>query len=66
MSNVMIYDVLNAARYLGVNRRTVYRWIDSGEINALIIGGIVYVEQEVLDQFVDRHPNDYEDRESEE
>jgi len=66
MPNVMIYDIGNAARYLGVSRRTVYRWIDSGEINALIVGGIVYVEQEVLDQFVDRHPDDYEDREEEE
>ena len=65
MPNVTIYDVGKAARYLGVNRRTVYRWIDSGALNALIIGGIVYVELEVLDQFVDRHPDDYEPEEEE-
>ncbi|GAH91706.1 unnamed protein product [marine sediment metagenome] len=60
MAQVVLYDITDAADYLSVTRATLYRWIDGGEINGLVFGGTYYIELGVLEQFIEDHPDDYE------
>ncbi len=43
-----------AASYLGVTPRTLYRLIDQGDIPAYQMGRVIRVKQEDLDVFVER------------
>ena len=55
-----LHTIAEAAVYLDVHLATVYRWLQHGELNGLIIGGNYYIEMTVLDQFIDNHSDDYE------
>ena len=46
-------SVPEAARYLGVSRKTVYRLIEWGELNALRQNGAVQVERRSMKVFRD-------------
>ena len=51
------FTVADAARYAGVHRATVYRWIDIGDLDAVILSGVRYVARADMDKLLD----DYED-----
>lgn len=44
-------SVADAAKYLGVGRKTVYRLIEWGELTAVKVNGAVHLEQKSLDAF---------------
>jgi excisionase family DNA binding protein len=44
----------DAARYLGVNLRTLYRFIDEGELPAYKFGRVIRLLQSDLDVFIER------------
>ena len=46
-----LLTVGEAARYLGVSRKTLYRIIEEGELTALKAGGATVVEKKSLDEF---------------
>jgi excisionase family DNA binding protein len=43
----------DAARYLGVNLRTLYRFIDEGELPAYKFGRVIRLLQSDLDAFIE-------------
>ncbi len=46
-----LLSVAEAAEYLGVGRREIYRLIEWGEIKAVKLGRSVQIERESLEQF---------------
>ena len=42
-----------AAKYLGITPRTLYRFIDQGEIAAFRFGRVIRLKQEDVDQFIE-------------
>lgn len=44
----------DAAELLGVTRRTIYRWIWSGELQASKVGGIYFIRREDLDALINK------------
>ena len=47
--------VPEAAEYLGVRPRTLYRQIDLGEIPAFRIGRVIRIRKEDVDAFLEAH-----------
>ena len=43
-----------AAAYLGINLRTLYRFIDEGDLPAYRFGRVIRLRQEELDEFIER------------
>jgi excisionase family DNA binding protein len=43
-----------AARYLGINLRTLYRLIDAGDVPAFKIGRVLRLRQTDVDDFIER------------
>ena len=43
-----------AAAYLGINLRTLYRFIDEGELPAYKFGRVIRLRQEELDCFIEQ------------
>ena len=43
-----------AARYLGINLRTLYRLIDGGELAAFRFGRVLRLRQTDIDDFIER------------
>lgn len=54
MNEIRWRGTKQAASYLGVTPRTLYRLIDQGEIPAYHMGRVTRVQQEDLDVFVQR------------
>lgn len=52
------FTVANAATYAGVNRRTIYNWIDAGILDAVILSGIRYVSRADMDNLIDEAEDD--------
>ncbi len=46
-----LLTVAEAAAYLGVGRKVVYRLIEGGRITAVKVGGSTRVEKQSLDEF---------------
>lgn len=44
-----------AARYLGITSRTLYRFINDGDLPAYKMGRVIRLKQTDLDAFVDAH-----------
>lgn len=42
-----------AARYLGINLRTLYRFIDAGDLPAYKFGRVIRLRQDELDRFIE-------------
>ncbi len=42
-----------AAKYLGITPRTLYRFIDQGEIPAFRFGRVIRLKQDDVDQFIE-------------
>lgn len=42
-----------AAKYLGITQRTLYRFIDQGEIAAFRFGRVIRLKQDDVDQFIE-------------
>lgn len=42
-----------AARYLGISQRTLYRLIDSGELRAYKLGRVVRLQKSDVDAFIE-------------
>ena len=42
-----------AAGYLGINLRTLYRFIDEGDVPAYKFGRVIRLRKEELDRFID-------------
>lgn len=42
-----------AAKYLGITPRTLYRFIDQGEIAAFRFGRVIRLKQDDVDRFID-------------
>jgi excisionase family DNA binding protein len=51
--NALYISVPEAARYLGISRKTVYNLIEWGELNALRVNGSVQIERLSLQSFRD-------------
>ena len=49
-----LYSVKYAQNYLGVCDETVYRYIKSGKLRAVKVGGLWRIPSEVLDEFLKR------------
>ncbi len=47
----LFVSVPEAARYLGVSRKTIYNLIEWGEINAVRLNGSIRIERVSLDSF---------------
>ena len=45
-----LVTVLQAAKEIGVHFTTVYRWIDTGTISGIKIGGIMFVPKSELER----------------
>lgn len=46
-------NMTEAAKYLGISRRTIYRWIDKGIIKVYEIGpGVKRIKKEDLDRIL--------------
>lgn len=43
-----------ASEYLGVNLRTLYRFIDEGELPAYKFGRVIRLTQDDIEHFIDR------------
>lgn len=43
------YTESGAARQLGVNRITIWRWIKKGKLNIQRVGGVVFIPREEID-----------------
>lgn len=54
MSNAEIQwlSTAEAAKYLGITPRTLYRFIDQGEIPAFRFGRVIRLKQEDVDRFI--------------
>lgn len=59
------FTVADAARYSGVYRSTVYRWIDAGHLDAVILSGVRYVARADLDELLDDSEDESESDENE-
>ena len=46
-----------AAKYLGITPRTLYRFIDQGEIPAFRFGRVIRLKQDDVDHFIERQPD---------
>jgi excisionase family DNA binding protein len=49
-------SLTKAGEYLGVSRRTMYRWVTEGRIRGYRIGDHIKVEQADLDAFIQPVP----------
>jgi excisionase family DNA binding protein len=49
------YSIKEVADFLGVSTRTIQRWMDSGELRAHRLGGIVRISHDDLQDFIARH-----------
>ena len=47
-----LLSVAAVARHCGVSNKTVYRWIDRGELPALKLGGLLRVDPSDLEFFL--------------
>lgn len=54
MSNAEIrwLSTAEAAKYLGITPRTLYRFIDQGEIAAFRFGRVIRLKQDDVDRFI--------------
>lgn len=53
IADARFYNVREAARYLGVNRSTVWRWIEAGRLTAYRVGPkAIRIKREDLDRVV--------------
>jgi excisionase family DNA binding protein len=43
------YTESQAAKQLGLNRITIWRWIKAGKLNTQKIGGVVFIPKEQID-----------------
>ena len=43
------YTETQAAKQLGVNRITIWRWIKAGKLNIQKVGGAVFIPKEQID-----------------
>ena len=55
MSNneIQWLSTAEAAKYLGITQRTLYRFIDQGEIAAFRFGRVIRLKQDDVDQFIE-------------
>ena len=49
-----IYTPEEVAKHLKASRRTVYRWIEKGELKAFKAGKLVRITRKDLEAFLDR------------
>ena len=54
----MLKTVKEVATELGVHQQTVYRWIKSGKLESIKIGGAVRIEEYALYQFIHKGGKD--------
>jgi len=52
MAQSTMLTVNEVAEILKVHPQTVYRWIYSGKLNALKIGGVLRIGEEELNKFI--------------
>ncbi len=45
-----LFSVSNAAKELGRPRITIYRWIETGKIQGIKLGGILFIPREEIDR----------------
>ena len=54
MSNqIQWLSTADAAKYLGITTRTLYRFIDEGHIAGYRFGRVIRLKQDDVDQFID-------------
>jgi excisionase family DNA binding protein len=46
-----LLTVSEAAKYLGVSRKTIYQLVEWGEIKAVKLGRAIQIQEDSLDQF---------------
>ena len=46
------YTLAEAAKRLGVERHTVWRWIKAGRMDSQKVGGVVFIERRVVDDLI--------------
>lgn len=49
------YNATNAAKYLGVNRTTFYKWRKKYDIPFAMVDGVIRYGQKDLDKFMEKH-----------
>lgn len=52
-SEISWLSTAEAAKYLGITPRTLYRFIDQGEIAAFRFGRVIRLKQDDVDRFID-------------
>lgn len=53
MSEITWMGTQEAARYLGITPRTLYRFINDGQLPAYKMGRVIRLKQSDLDEFID-------------
>lgn len=56
MSGPLLLSVAAAAQELGVSRTTAYRWIQTGELPAVRLGGRLRIRRSDLDELTGGEP----------